>query len=807
MEENHKEPVEDKFPDLSKFSVLVHSNGQYLLGAGMLADGLIVPLFPDALSAEEIIQSLSDDPRNMELHVVNLGDPFKAMRKAAGEGAAGFQFSSGMFTDDQREVVLTATQGRILFPFMTRLAEAGSQWPTVLGSALLCDEGFYLTRKGQEQFGPHDLMQWIRWDIFDRASAQLSEIQPFRSHEPNEPFWCLSHDEGHIKFTDGTNWYAPEGNAIVLFARDSAVGPFMPPEGYYPVFTSEEAARGFLEGRMGGAFHIMSLAKSDIPNLVQHQGVMSYELGPEGQLRAFIHQIDNLVDHLSQVKTLFSLPPYSSFVINPAGHREDTAWGIFSETESEDLKINSVGACWKLTPTHEYINLSRFDQFMGHDTFFLGPMDFQFSDLGRSLGKFEPIVDEEDLRLMSPIEAKEIIHDLISNTNEEYNFWSAHRGLEDSCEDFDFNNVTDGEGQSDKTLDTHLKFMSMWVLNFWDTVDGEKLGPFYYESPFELAKALCALEIEDRTSRISGRSGHGSIGFDGSGNTDLEAARGDGLKKAIIEICLRMISRSYRPSDSLDMAGASNRVLKSFRVSICGNTADILISHISTEARSTEQLLSELNINPAVYELLLTSVKAELDPQGEQLLLSRIGKKLHSSLLPRTKLFLSTALLQFENLGSSPCLDYAPVSVQIVKALEYELRELASHLVFGFLGNRPVEPSREEDTFFYVLEDRRDKVSLGSITYAIKSLKDPKTLILKYAAQRLAEAGLLSLTERSTWHLILEDVLKKYRNGGAHDSAISYATCEACIRDLIGSNDRPGLIFRVASWRPGSKCG
>jgi hypothetical protein len=807
MKENHKEPVKDKFPDLSEFSVLVHLNGQYLLGAGMLTDGLIVPLFPDALSAEEIIQSLSDDPRRMELRIVNLGDPFKAMRKAAGEGAAGFQFSSGMFTDDQREVVLSATQGRILFPFMTRLAEAGSQWPTVLGSALLCDEGCYLTRKGQEHFGPHDLMQWIRWDILDRASAQLSEIQPFRSHEPNEPFWCLSHGEGHIRFTDGTNWYEPEGTAIVLFARDSAVGPFMPPEGYYPVFTSEDAAKDFLEGRMGGAFHIMSLAKSTIPNLVQHQGVMSCELGPQGQLRASIRQVDNLVKHISQVKRIFSLPPYSSFVINPAGHREDTAWGIFPETESEDLKINSVGACWKLTTTHEYVNLSRFDQFMGHDTFFLGPMDFQFSDLGRSLGKFEPIVDEEDLRLMSPIEAKAIIHDQISNTNEECDFWSSHQGLDDSCEDFDFNNVTDREGQSDKTLATHLKFMRMWALNFWDTVDGEKLGPFYYESPFELAKALCSLEIEDRASRISGRSGHGSIGFDGSGNKDLEAALGEGLKKAIVEICLRMISRSYRPSDSLDMAGASNRVLKSFRVSICGNTADILISHISTEARSTEQLLSELNINPAVYELLLTSVKAELDPQGEQLLLKCIGKKLHSSILPRTKLFLSTALLQFENLGRSPCLDYAPVSVQIVKALEYELRELASHLVFGFLGDRPDELSREEDTFFYVLEDRRDKVSLGSITYAIKSLKTAKTPILKYAAQRLADAGLTTLTDRSTWHLILEDVLKKYRNGGAHESAISYATCEDCIRDLIGSNDRLGLVFRVASWRQGSKFG
>jgi hypothetical protein len=801
MEENVKEPVDDNFPDLSQFSVLVHKDGTYLLGAGMLADGLIVPLFPDPLSAEEIIKSLSDDPRRMELSVGNLGDPFKAMRKAAGEGAAGFQFSPGVFTDDQREAVFAVTQGRILFPFMTRYAEAGSQWPTVLGSALLCDEGCYLTRKGAAHFGPHDLMQWIRWDILDRASAKLSQIQPFRSHEPHEPFWCISHEEGHVNFTDGTNWYSPEGNTIVLFAKDSAVGPFMPPEGYYPVFNSEDAASDFLEGRMGGAFHIMSLVKSDIPNLIRHQGVMSSELGPKGELRAVVRQVDNLVNHLSQVKTLFSLPPYSSFVINPAGHREDTAWGVFPELDSDDLRINSIGASWKLTPSHEYVNLSRFDQFMGHDTFFLGPMDFQVSDLGRSLGRFEPIVDGEDLRSLTPIEAKEIIRDLICGRYDEVDFWSSLQGADDSWQNFDTNDGMDSVGHPNKTLDIHMKFMGKWVINFWDTVDGEKLGPFYLEGPFELANALCALELEDRTSRISGRRGHGSIGFDGSGNPDLEAATGDGLKNAIIEICVRMVSRGYRPSDALDMAAASNRILKSFRVGVCGNTADILISHIPTEARSTEQLLGELNINPDLYESLLTSVKAEIDPQGEQLLLNRIGKELHSSLLLRSKLFLSTALLQFQNLGRSPCLDYAPVSVQIVKALEYELRELASHLVFGFLGDRPVGPSREEDTFFYVRENLREKVSLGSITYAIKSLKSPKTSILKYAAQRLADSGLTTLSDRSTMHLILEDVLKKYRNGGAHESAISYETCEACIRDLIGSIDRPGLVFRVASWR------
>ena len=92
-------PVTDRFPELSGFNTIVCGDGTHLLGAGLLADGLIVPLFPDEQAATEIVKSLGDDPRDLELRVSALGDPFKAMRKAAGEGAAGFQFSSGLFTD------------------------------------------------------------------------------------------------------------------------------------------------------------------------------------------------------------------------------------------------------------------------------------------------------------------------------------------------------------------------------------------------------------------------------------------------------------------------------------------------------------------------------------------------------------------------------------------------------------------------------------------------------------------------------------------------------------------------------------
>ena len=47
-----------------------------------------MPLFPDEQAATAIAKSVGDDPRDIDLQVSALGDPFKAMRKAAGEGAA-----------------------------------------------------------------------------------------------------------------------------------------------------------------------------------------------------------------------------------------------------------------------------------------------------------------------------------------------------------------------------------------------------------------------------------------------------------------------------------------------------------------------------------------------------------------------------------------------------------------------------------------------------------------------------------------------------------------------------------------------
>jgi hypothetical protein len=124
-------------------------------------------------------------------------------------------------------------------------------------------------------------------------------------------------------------------------------------------------------------------------------------------------RVDNLSTHLKVVRETFKLPNYSCFVLNPAGHREDVAWGLFASVEEDELELKSVGARWKLLSGHQYSELERIDTFDGQDTFFLGPSEFRFAELRRSVGHFSPVLEGEDLRALTATEVEEAIHDFV----------------------------------------------------------------------------------------------------------------------------------------------------------------------------------------------------------------------------------------------------------------------------------------------------------------------------------------------------------------------------------------------------------
>ena len=153
-------------------------------------------------------------------------------------------------------------------------------------------------------------------------------------------------------------------------------------------------------------------------------------------------------------------------------------------------------------------------------------------------------------------------------------------------------------------------------------------------------------------------------------------------------------------------------------------------------------------------------------------------------------------------MGQSPCLDYAPVSVQVVKALEYELRELVAACLEAY--QLPVgysAKSREERTILDCAGGHRYRVSLGSLTHALREARQASAGPLRHLANRLLDLDLRDLMKPTITDLILKDVLPRFRNGGAHEHAVSHATCGDCIDVLVGSERQPGLILQVVRWR------
>ena len=75
----------------------------------------------------------------------------------------------------------------------------------------------------------------------------------------------------------------------------------------------------------------------------------------------------------------------------------------------------------------------------------------------------------------------------------------------------------------------------------------------------------------------------------------------------------------------------------------------------------------------------------------------------------------------------------------------------ASALVRGYSPLPAAQSSsREEETLFNILANRREMVSLGSITHAFKAMPKAQGGILRHAANQLANLRLLDLVQPRT---------------------------------------------------------
>ena len=210
----------------SAFAITV--GGRLLPGAGGYSLGAITVAIAGESSAHAwleqmagVVASLGQGPAE----VLPVGDPWKFMRRAAGEGIAGIQ-------------LMNEDGGAVGFMFMVRVEEAGAALPTVLASTTYNGWDACLTRAGVQPLTHADVLHWQRFDILDRVNGMWGQRCPFRGWNHGDLLYELRSE-----------------NAVVLLADVPLLGHWNSTDGAFAFFTSREEADHYLQDHIRGGFN------------------------------------------------------------------------------------------------------------------------------------------------------------------------------------------------------------------------------------------------------------------------------------------------------------------------------------------------------------------------------------------------------------------------------------------------------------------------------------------------------------------------------------------------------------------------
>jgi hypothetical protein len=237
--------------------------------------------------------------------------------------------------------------------------------------------------------------------------------------------------------------------------------------------------------------------------------------------------------------------------------------------------------------------------------------------------------------------------------------------------------------------------------------------------------------------------------------------------------------------------------LRTLHLDFAGYAKDLLSSS-STDQQN--DLLKKLRIAQKTWHDWSESADYEVDQAGKKLVVSRLGEATWSSLQPMTRHFLATALHHLREQGHAPQLDYAPISVELVKALELELGRIFADYRESLRGDVPAydADSRQERSLIGFLQGK--PLMLGEMAYILRQQSSSAlTSSLRRYLDSLPNGQFL--TSKEFTNRALQRVINKYRNGGAHDSPIREDVCREGVEEMVGTLERPGYLSKVAAWR------
>jgi hypothetical protein len=667
------------------------------------------------------------------------------MRRAAGEGLAGIEGADRELFPDR-------------FMFMARVEEAGRDRPTVLASITDAGWGACLTRTGVKALDHGEVLHWERYDILDRVTGQWGMRCPFREWEQGGLVYELCNDD-----------------IVVMLADVPILGDWNSTEGAFAFFTSEERAEHYRDHHLGNGRNRMLFLGSGALNDPQ-------------EAMAAIHprQVPDLRVRLVELATV---NPVAAWCLNPDDHRENTACGRLplggnrpvgaGQGQDEVPKLAAVSGIWDVLPGNVFELAEPIAPWTGRDTIrWSGGQSLQLQPLDRSfIAQAQPIAT--DLDDLTDSEAEEVVTRLIESVE-----------LESS-----WNRLNNAADQIDNPLD-------QFTIVCWDTVTGDGADfPWRFPSFIAALGHLAAYEREyDSGYRTDGAQSCSHVGFAGSGDGESEDLRSWRFRLGLRRLALRALRSRYRPADAADLVALCNGTLRTLHVEFAGFVKDLLWA---STAEQQMTLLEHLDIDEGTWVAWSQSADPIVDEAGAQLAVDRLGAHAWEGLHANTRHFLATALLALSEQGHAPQLDYAPISLELVKALEVELGSIFEEYRRKLSDDVP-EPqldSGEEKSLVVFLEGGRPP-TLGPMSYLLRNPGDRGSELAISLHGYLCELqNYAFLTSGAFAKRGLQRVLNKYRNGGVHDAPISEDVCRECVDVVVGTLTEPGFIPRVAVWR------
>jgi len=624
---------------------------------------------------------------------------------------------------------------------MTRIEETGNDLPTVLCAVNETGIIASITRTGERQIDHSELVHWERFDLTDPVTAKWGIERPFRNWSNGDLLYELRDD----------NW-------LLRISRHPLLGPWIGIDGGFAIFTSEDEALHYLQHHAATDQN----QRDFIGDLAGLQNGM-----PPHNLRPY-----PILDLATRAEDLQTHNPFASICINPDDHRENM--GYVSENS-----LITVAGMWSILSRNRFEKTSSYRGHQGSDTIgWSGGQEVQLMPLAKSF------VDTSET-MITRMEAEEEIKDFIKH--------------------YDPNDDSVSVGpQENRDLDSQSNDLDHYYLACWDPVTGQTdESPNIQEDFKHMLGWLSDYEkTVDRQYRVSGATScnGGITGFSGSLDEGLEKTVGTHFQTGLIQLGVEILTRGYVPADSINLVSLCNSNLRTLHVEFAGYGKDLLWA---VNDQELHRVLTSLSLPETSYNDWVDSPEVNIDIRGEAIGIQRIGQVSWELLSPNSQHFLSTALATLEDLGHIPQRDYAPISLEVVKSLEFELKAIFEAFKdCSASDNLNFDISKYEETQLNSYINGGRPPALGAMAYLLQPSVEADSdlrIVLYRFLMSLSNADFI--TSNQFTKRVLQRVLNKYRNGGAHEHPIKYEVCMEAVDELIGTGELQGIIPEVVNWK------